>query len=72
MKTLDKYNEEISELIRRDSETAHLSGVLCPECKKIGKDVEMHIENPNWQNSSFPPTQWVHCPECDYRGLKIV
>jgi len=68
--TLDEYNERMERYRKQHERTKHLAGVLCPKCKEKDKDVEMHIENPGWVNTSNPPTQCVFCPECGHRGLK--
>lgn len=68
--TLDEYNKRMEHYRRQREKTRHLAGVLCPECKEKGKDVEMHLENPGRINMSYPSTQWVKCPGCGHRGLK--
>ena len=62
---LSEHNEEMGERRREAEKKAHLAGVECDKC-----ETEMHLRNPGWANASYPPSQWVICPNCGHTGLK--
>ena len=64
MKSLDEYNKDKYNI---PNERQYMAGVKCDKC-----ETEMVIENPHVVLASYPAQQWVVCPKCNHRGLKVL
>ena len=64
MKTLSEHNREFIERhLALHKLTEMSAGVLCDECMKKGRDVEM---------VRLMHTHYVRCPYCNYMGIMEV
>ncbi len=64
MKTLGQHNSQHDARWQFLKDALSKSGVACDLC-----GAEMLFEIPSTMNMSNPPSQWVRCPKCDFRGL---
>ena len=39
----------------------------CPKCSR-----KLYLENEHQVNLSNPPSVWVYCKNCDYRGVRNI
>lgn len=70
MLSLIDYNIKRQQQILESEATMPLSGVLCPECLRDDKEVELHQET-NWVLLSNPPQIHVWCSDCNFEGHKL-
>ena len=63
MQALSEHNKAAREAISAAKDSPHWAGVACDEC-----GAEM-LKDGLAINLSNPPTQWVRCPDCGFRGL---
>lgn len=69
MKTLDEWNKERIEEIRKIREEANkpaMNGLACPKCGSELKDTR-----PSMLLMSNPPQLDVDCLRCGFRGYRI-
>lgn len=68
MKTLTEHNAERQTLwdqMKAQAAEERKAGVLCPQCKAAGHDVEMQKDTLGRSSSG---KQSVICPECGHHG----
>ena len=68
---LDQHNKMILSMMQNREEIVP-AGVMCPECRKSGNEVQMVKEADGIMYLSLPAKIKVQCPECDYTDYKIV
>ena len=67
MKKLSEHNADRHMIHSTFNDKKQNAGVKCDDC-----DVEMYYKDLNTALLSMPPSQWVFCPNCNKRDLKVM
>lgn len=66
LKSLEEYNEIMRRAYKETMEYPRPNGIACPKCGKELMDSDLMIL------ISMPPQKNTHCPECGFKGYRVV